>query len=353
MVNSWLFERDVGLPGGSRLRRAWVSMSGEDSSSHTSQEIGQTLERARRERGLSLQQVEQATKIRVRYLRDLENENFGVLPPVYMLGSLKTYARYLGLDVEALAREFKRRQAFLQEEQSPPREEPQPGETRGFLASLGRLLGVGSLQRGEDEAGTVPDHGHSPRLYLSLGVVLIFILVTALASSLSSGDRPTVSQVNEPKTAQFPAMLVLVGNLEEGRNTAAVNEENQPANKAKPPAKDASKDEAERSGRDKETAQVSSSSATASASSASTGSTSASARSTPASVGPEPAATEEPEDEERAVADAATARPTAPSTPPARAPAGPGVQRRASPPDATLLGNRIQSKVRIAVHPTR
>ena len=71
---------------GSRLRRAWVSMSGESGNPHTGLEIGKTLRLAREKRGLSLRQVEEATKIRTRYLRDLENENFDVLPAVYMLG---------------------------------------------------------------------------------------------------------------------------------------------------------------------------------------------------------------------------------------------------------------------------
>ncbi len=73
-------------------------MSSEDADSHTNPEIGRSLERARTERGLSLWQVEEATKIRVRYLRDLERENFDVLPAVYVLGSLKTYADYLELN---------------------------------------------------------------------------------------------------------------------------------------------------------------------------------------------------------------------------------------------------------------
>src|ERR671939_1420340 len=97
VVHSKILECDVGLPGGSRLRRAWVSMSGEDGNLHAGLEIGRTLQRAREKRSLSLQQVEEATKIRTRYLRDLENENFDVLPAVYMLGSLKTYAEHLGL----------------------------------------------------------------------------------------------------------------------------------------------------------------------------------------------------------------------------------------------------------------
>ncbi|MBD0354859.1 MAG: helix-turn-helix domain-containing protein, partial [Rubrobacteraceae bacterium] len=37
-------------------------------------QVGRILEQAREERGLSLHQVEQATKIRARYLKELERE---------------------------------------------------------------------------------------------------------------------------------------------------------------------------------------------------------------------------------------------------------------------------------------
>src|SRR3712207_9436924 len=116
-------------------------MSSEEANSHTNLEIGRTLERARAERGLSLWQVEDATKIRARYLHDLEQENFDVLPAVYVLGSLKTYADFLGLDGEALARELKNRQEPPQEEPTP--EEPAQGERGGLLASLGGLPEIG------------------------------------------------------------------------------------------------------------------------------------------------------------------------------------------------------------------
>src|ERR671932_1814015 len=72
--------------------------------------IGLALEKARKERGLTLDQVEQATKIRKRHLAGLEREDFGALPDaVYARGFLKTYANYLGLDGEGLARELKDR----------------------------------------------------------------------------------------------------------------------------------------------------------------------------------------------------------------------------------------------------
>jgi cytoskeleton protein RodZ len=72
--------------------------------------IGPILEKARMERGLTLEEAEHATKIRKRYLSGLEREDYGVLPDaVYARGFLKTYANYLGLDGEELARELRDR----------------------------------------------------------------------------------------------------------------------------------------------------------------------------------------------------------------------------------------------------
>ena len=50
-------------------------------------EIGRLLEQKRKERGLSLEEVEQATKIRKRYLAGLEREDYAILPDaVYARG---------------------------------------------------------------------------------------------------------------------------------------------------------------------------------------------------------------------------------------------------------------------------
>ncbi len=72
--------------------------------------IGRALEGRRRERGLSLEEVEQATKIRKRYLMGLEREDYSLLPDaVYASGFLKTYANFLGLDGEALSQQLRNR----------------------------------------------------------------------------------------------------------------------------------------------------------------------------------------------------------------------------------------------------
>ena len=61
--------------------------------------LGELLEQARLERGLSLEDVERATRIPIKYLVALEKEDFSHLPPpVYARGFVRTYAAYLGLD---------------------------------------------------------------------------------------------------------------------------------------------------------------------------------------------------------------------------------------------------------------
>lgn len=81
--------------------------------------ISRVLVEAREERGLTLEEVEHATKIRKHYLAGLEHEDFGELPdPVYAQGFLKTYANYLGLDGEELSRQLKNRGELRQEREA-------------------------------------------------------------------------------------------------------------------------------------------------------------------------------------------------------------------------------------------
>jgi cytoskeleton protein RodZ len=64
--------------------------------------LGETLRQARLDRGVSLTDAENETRVRRRYLESLENEDYSALPAqVYTRGYIRTYARYLGLDPEA------------------------------------------------------------------------------------------------------------------------------------------------------------------------------------------------------------------------------------------------------------
>lgn len=70
--------------------------------------FGEKLREAREKMGLSIEYVEEETKIRRLYLEALEKEAFTVLPArVYAIGFVKSYAQYLNLDADKLSREFK------------------------------------------------------------------------------------------------------------------------------------------------------------------------------------------------------------------------------------------------------
>jgi hypothetical protein len=75
-------------------------------------EIGNSLREARLRRELDFPELEQGTKIRAKYLRALEDENFDQLPAsTYIKGFLRTYADYLGLDGQLYVDEYNVRYA--------------------------------------------------------------------------------------------------------------------------------------------------------------------------------------------------------------------------------------------------
>jgi cytoskeletal protein RodZ len=88
-------------------------------------EIGSTLEQAREERGLDLADVERETRLRERYLRALEQEQFDLLPPgSYRRTFLRGYATFLGLDAGVLVDEYVSRYEDDQPEHELPRDRP-------------------------------------------------------------------------------------------------------------------------------------------------------------------------------------------------------------------------------------
>jgi hypothetical protein len=70
-------------------------------------EIGKSLHDARMRRGLDISECERETKIRGKYLRALEEEEFGMLPdPAYVKGFLRAYGEFLDVDPQLLLDEY-------------------------------------------------------------------------------------------------------------------------------------------------------------------------------------------------------------------------------------------------------
>ncbi|MEJ7786133.1 MAG: helix-turn-helix domain-containing protein [Solirubrobacteraceae bacterium] len=112
-------------------------------------EIGAALREARMRQRIDISEIEAQTKIRAKYLRALENEEWDLLPgSTFVKSFLRTYAEALGLDARLLLEEYKLRHERLSEADlmpiAPPggrRDKPRRGPSPG----VGRDIGVALL----------------------------------------------------------------------------------------------------------------------------------------------------------------------------------------------------------------
>jgi len=70
--------------------------------------VGYRLKKARQREGLTLEQAEDQTKVRIKYLQAIESDNWKIFPnKIYVLGFIRRYARFVGYDEEKILEEFK------------------------------------------------------------------------------------------------------------------------------------------------------------------------------------------------------------------------------------------------------
>ncbi|HOB88129.1 MAG TPA: DUF4115 domain-containing protein [Bacillota bacterium] len=105
--------------------------------------LGEQLRKARLARGLSIEDVHDATKIRIAYLAAMEAGKFYELPgEVYARGFLKNVAKVIGLDGDELVSEYDRIRRSLEAEQremagrdlEQVRSRRRPGRRNPFIA---------------------------------------------------------------------------------------------------------------------------------------------------------------------------------------------------------------------------
>jgi cytoskeleton protein RodZ len=147
-------------------------------------EIGATLREARMRARIDVSEIEAQTKIRAKYLRALENEEWDLLPgPTFVRSFLRTYAQALGLDDKALVDEYRR----IYEQPSELDHQP--------VMSAPRRAGAraGSSSRGPSRA------------YLlalgAVGLVIVLLLVGLLSGKGGGGSSPTRTTGTKPGSA--------------------------------------------------------------------------------------------------------------------------------------------------------
>src|SRR5437763_2719817 len=115
-------------------------------------DIGETLRDARMRARIDVSEIEAKTKIRAKYLRALENEEWGLLPgPTFVKSFLRTYAQALGLDGRALVEEYRLNherpsegvpEPIVSSSRGPRGRIPGDGPSRGYMIAVGA---IGSL----------------------------------------------------------------------------------------------------------------------------------------------------------------------------------------------------------------
>ena len=143
-------------------------------------DIGSTLRETRMRERIDITTVESATKIRAKYLRALENEEWDQLPgPTFVRTFLRTYADYLGLDSKVLVEDYKQR--F---------ERPAPQD----------LLPFASTRSGGGRRPPRPSRGIPPFVVVGVFVVLLLAALFALGT-LGEDDPPEREVVAIPTPA--------------------------------------------------------------------------------------------------------------------------------------------------------
>jgi cytoskeletal protein RodZ len=149
-------------------------------------EIGESLREARMRARIDISEVEARTKIRAKYLRALENEEWNLVPgPVYVKSFLKTYGDYLGLDSRLLVDEFKRR--YERPSENEVRASASTARERDRDRNRSRLVGT---------------------LFSPIGVIVVALIVIVVALYLigshsgnsASGLTGTRTPSNGPRT---------------------------------------------------------------------------------------------------------------------------------------------------------
>jgi cytoskeletal protein RodZ len=146
--------------------------------------IGETLREARMRQRLDIADVEARTKIRAKYLRALENEEFGMLPgPTFVKTFLRTYAEQLGLDPQRLLDEYRHHH-----------------ESADELEQLQPLGPPGSRGRERRQRGA---RGPRPGTLLlaAVGLVLVVLIVLGLTAGEEDGGNPSSAR---PETTTTP-----------------------------------------------------------------------------------------------------------------------------------------------------
>ncbi len=156
---------------------------------------------------IDVSEIEAKTKIRAKYLRALENEEWGLLPgPTFVKSFLRTYAQALDLDAKALVEEYRSHNERPSEAMLEPIvSTPQSKRPRGRSGAGGRSGGRGGGQAG----GRGGSGERASRGYIiavgAIGVVIVVLIVLLIAGGSSPKSNTGTTKTVATHSSSTPA----------------------------------------------------------------------------------------------------------------------------------------------------
>ena len=164
------------------------------------QTIGERLEEARKRKGVSIREAAESTKIRGDYLQKFEANSLDIdLPPLYLRGFIRTYAKFLDLDAERLLGDV---DAALAREGKPQRREHR--EALGRVDFGGETRAPESNEPAANSSRSAREKAMMIKLVLMGGGALVAIVVIILLINVIFFRSPakTAPQNNVPAATQ-------------------------------------------------------------------------------------------------------------------------------------------------------
>jgi cytoskeletal protein RodZ len=167
--------------------------------------VGQRLKAARKKREFTLARAEQLTKVKIKYLKALEEDRHDLLPTeVYSLGFLRCYGEALGLQTKKLLEQYRGERGAFKSARTTEKQ---------ILAPARRISGPRFLV--------------TPRTLLALGsTVLVLGLVAYIAFGVRSFLAPPKLVIDKPAPeSRVTSEMVLVSGETEPASTVTINAE--------------------------------------------------------------------------------------------------------------------------------
>ena len=100
--------------------------------------LGQELKRERELRGISLKEISNSTKITIKFLKALEDDQWDIFPGEFFIKSVfKAYAKFIGIDENFALNKYHEMMLFQEKEPSKPHEQ---GESKFRIPQKNKIL---------------------------------------------------------------------------------------------------------------------------------------------------------------------------------------------------------------------